>query len=444
MDVPMHSSNDAVRRHLPLFLGIVLFFAGCQNHVPAPTESVVATDDASAAPLVPKSTDSSEPQNPMPSPPEPVSVGTEDAVAVDPCTEEFPPPVTVIREAGVPELTHRVTDLTGFLTPECIADLTTRMSALEQQTGAQIAILLVNTINGDDIESYANRAFHQWKLGRKGIDDGILVVVALKDKRARIEVGYGLEATIPDAAAGDILRKDLQPNFRDEHYNAGISAVVNDLAERVRATPLPATVAKKHNSGLTFFVAMLALSFLLGVLGAWLKLRWLFRILLPPVLVNLCVLVAVPLHLTPGYGTLIAMIPISIGVSFLGIPFVRSTRDSFQWLASWAGAATLLSLVTTLLGHAKGMAPHELKPWYIASIAGGFFFGTLAFVIVTSVRGGGIRSSSGSSRDRDSDSSSSSDSSSDSSSSSSSSDSDSGSFSGGGGDSGGGGASSSW
>src|SRR4051812_37231478 len=106
-----------------------------------------------------------------------------------------------VQAADVPALHAHVTDLTATLTlPERDA-LEATLAALEQRKGAQIAILLVPTTDGESIEQYTTRVYDAWKLGRKGVDDGVLVLVAKEDHNLRIEVAYGLEGAIPDAAA---------------------------------------------------------------------------------------------------------------------------------------------------------------------------------------------------------------------------------------------------
>lgn len=438
--------SPMTRRALAAFLLAGLFLSiGCSRHPAHPTVAA-AIDEAAPA-------DTTEIQRADPQHPAEIADAantTEDAVAADPCSVEAD---TVLAGGNyapaMPPLSGRVTDLTGTITPECKADLTTRLASLEHETGAQVAVLLVSTTGGIDIEDYANKVFRQWRLGRKGVDDGVLLVVATQDRRARIEVGYGLESTITDGIAGDMLRADLQPNFREKHYNAGVSAVVADLANRIRSTPLaPPAPKRKHASGLAFLLAMILLSAVVGGVSAARNLAWTWRILLPPIAAALCTFAAVPLRLTPGYGTVIAIIPISVGASFLGVPFVRSTRQALQWLATVTTVSALLCILTAVLNRGKHAEAGSRDGWYFAALAGGFFLGSMLFAVVKIVRDGGFHRASSHpdfrDNDRDSDSSSSSSDSSNSSSGSSSDGSDSDSFSGGGGDSGGGGASSSW
>ena len=102
-------------------------------------------------------------------------------------------------EIAVPALTARVTDLTNTLTAEQRTTLETKLQTLEAQKGSQIAVLMVPTTRPEEIEQYSIRVVEQWKLGRKKVDDGVLLLVAKDDRKLRIEVGYGLEGALPDA-----------------------------------------------------------------------------------------------------------------------------------------------------------------------------------------------------------------------------------------------------
>lgn len=129
----------------------------------------------------------------------------------------------------IPPLSARVTDLTQTLDAGQRAQLESQLAGLEQRKGAQLAVLLVPSTGDDSIEDYAVRAFEQWKLGRKGVDDGVLLVVAKNDRTLRIEVGYGLEGTITDVQAGRIIREQIVPSFQKGDFPGGIQAGVNSL-----------------------------------------------------------------------------------------------------------------------------------------------------------------------------------------------------------------------
>lgn len=153
----------------------------------------------------------------------------------------------------VPALTARVTDLTGTLTEVERDSLERSLAALEQTKGAQVAVLLVKTTEPEDIAAYGIRVAEAWQLGRKGTDDGAIVIVALADRRVRIEVGRGLEGAIPDAASARVIREYLTPRFREGDYYGGIRDAVIALTRLINDEPLPAPLTDEPGDhGLEF------------------------------------------------------------------------------------------------------------------------------------------------------------------------------------------------
>ncbi|MGH8473303.1 MAG: TPM domain-containing protein, partial [Gammaproteobacteria bacterium] len=143
-------------------------------------------------------------------------------------------------EVPVPVLTARVTDLTGTLKPAETQALEDRLRDFETRKGAQIAVLIVPSTTPDAIEGYSIRVVENWKLGRKGVDDGVLLLVAKDDRRVRIEVGYGLEGVIPDALASRIIHEAITPRFKAGDFHGGIAAGVERLMGLIAGEPLPA------------------------------------------------------------------------------------------------------------------------------------------------------------------------------------------------------------
>jgi uncharacterized protein len=131
--------------------------------------------------------------------------------------------------SNVPYLTGRVTDDAEILSSAVRKSLTERLKAHEDRTGNQIAVLTVPSLEGESIEEYAEAVFREWKLGQKGKDNGILVLVAPNDRRMRIEVGYGLEGVLPDSLAGSIIRNGMTPKFKTGDYDGGIDAGVSAI-----------------------------------------------------------------------------------------------------------------------------------------------------------------------------------------------------------------------
>ena len=151
----------------------------------------------------------------------------------------------LVPEAGaraqidVPPLRARVTDLTGTLSPEQTASLEEKLRAFETRKGSQIAVLIVPTTEPEDLAEFGIRVATAWKLGRKGVDDGAILLVAKNDRRMRIEVGYGLEGVIPDAIAKRIIADTITPHFKQGDYYGGINAGVDQMIRLVDGEPLP-------------------------------------------------------------------------------------------------------------------------------------------------------------------------------------------------------------
>jgi uncharacterized protein len=142
-------------------------------------------------------------------------------------------------QVAVPQLTARVTDLTGTLTQEQRASLEHRLQSFEARKGSQIAVLMVPTTEPEAIEQYALRVAERWKIGRKNADDGAILVVAKNDRALRIEVGYGLEGALNDATASRIIREVIVPRFREGDFYGGINAGVDRMVRIIDGEPLP-------------------------------------------------------------------------------------------------------------------------------------------------------------------------------------------------------------
>ena len=141
--------------------------------------------------------------------------------------------------AEVPALEAPVTDLTGTLTPDQVAALDAKLRAFATSQGSQVAVLIVPSTRPEEIEQFSMRVVERWKLGRGKIDDGVLLLVAVEDRRVRIEVGYGLEGALPDAIANRIIQQDITPSFRRGDYYGGITDGVDRIMRVVEGEPLP-------------------------------------------------------------------------------------------------------------------------------------------------------------------------------------------------------------
>lgn len=139
----------------------------------------------------------------------------------------------------LPELKSPVTDTTGTLTPEQVRRLDEKLRAFEARKGTQIAVVLVPTTQPESIEQYSIRLAERAKVGRKKVDDGLIILVAMKDRTTRIEVGYGLEGAIPDNVASRVRREVMNPAFREGRYYDGLDAGAEAFMKLVDGEKLP-------------------------------------------------------------------------------------------------------------------------------------------------------------------------------------------------------------
>ena len=142
-------------------------------------------------------------------------------------------------QIAVPPLTGRVTDQTATLSAEQKAALEQTLQAFEERKGSQLAVLMVPTTAPEAIEQYALRVAEKWKLGRKKIDDGAILVVAKTDRALRIEVGYGLEGALNDATSKRIISEIITPRFKQGDFYGGITAGVDQIIRVIDGEPLP-------------------------------------------------------------------------------------------------------------------------------------------------------------------------------------------------------------
>lgn len=140
----------------------------------------------------------------------------------------------VLLGAIIPPLTGRVIDEASLLTPEQRAELERKLEEIERSTSIQIVIATIPSLDGEPIEDYSVRMAQQWRIGQKGLDNGVVIVVAKAERKVRIEVGYGLESVIPDGLAGRIIREQITPRFRQNDYYGGFNAAVDALVLAAR------------------------------------------------------------------------------------------------------------------------------------------------------------------------------------------------------------------
>jgi uncharacterized protein len=164
----------------------------------------------------------------------------------------------------IPPLAARVTDLTNTLTAPQRAALEQKLAALETRKGAQLVVLIVPTTAPEALDAYSLRVAEAWQIGRRGTDDGALLLIAKDDRKLKIEVGYGLEGAVPDALAKRVIAERIVPRFYEDDYAAGVSDGVDALIGLIDGEPLPPPAdAPQGRSGdafgvlpVIFFVAM--------------------------------------------------------------------------------------------------------------------------------------------------------------------------------------------
>ena len=161
----------------------------------------------------------------------------------------FSQDVPTVGETAIPALKSRVTDLTGTLGSEQQRSLEAKLAAFEQRKGSQLALLIVATTGNETIEQFGIRAAEQWQLGRKGTDDGLLLIVAKADRTLRIEIGYGLEGVIPDAIAKRVISETIVPRFKTGDFAGGIDAGMTQLMALVDGEALPPPKRQQRQEG---------------------------------------------------------------------------------------------------------------------------------------------------------------------------------------------------
>ncbi|HTM07548.1 MAG TPA: YgcG family protein [Verrucomicrobiae bacterium] len=153
----------------------------------------------------------------------------------------------------VPPLKGRVNDYAGLLPPERASALEHRLEQFENSTGHQIVVLTVPSLEGEDIEGFGIKVAEKWKIGKKGFDNGAILIISQKDRRLRIEVGYGLEGVLPDAIANRIIEEQITPRFRDGDFPGGIEAGVDAIMKVTQGEPLPEAQRRKPSSNFSRF-----------------------------------------------------------------------------------------------------------------------------------------------------------------------------------------------
>jgi uncharacterized protein len=186
----------------------------------------------------------------------------------------------------VPYLAGRVNDQADLFGDAFEARLEEQLRALEEETGAQVAVLTIPTLAGDPIEDFSLRVVETWKLGRAGVDDGVLILIARDDRRMRIEVGYGLEGALTDAQSGRIIDRVMAPRFRQGDFEGGVEGAVENVSAAIRGEELELPEkrpAKRMPSLATLiFLLIFGLPFINAALASRGAAGWILYLFLAP------------------------------------------------------------------------------------------------------------------------------------------------------------------
>jgi len=166
----------------------------------------------------------------------------------------------------IPYLTGHINDYAGILSASTVSALERELRTEEDSTTNQIAVLTVNSLEGGSLEDYSMRVAETWKLGQKGRDNGVLLLIAKDDRKVRIEVGYGLEGVLTDALCSVIIRREILPQFKSGNYDGGVQAGVESIVGAIRGT-YTAEQSSKFGRGLDPMGSLLFLLIFLGVAG---------------------------------------------------------------------------------------------------------------------------------------------------------------------------------
>jgi uncharacterized protein len=177
-----------------------------------------------------------------------------------------------LADVAVPPLKARVIDLSATLSSQQQATLEQTLAAFESRKGSQIAVLIVPTTQPETVEQYAVRVEETWKLGRKGVDDGVLLVIAKNDRKLRIEVGYGLEGVLNDATAKRVIEEEITPRFKQGDFYGGITAGVERIIRVIDGEPLPPPKPRQTSGSHIDLNSLLFIGFILVfVVGSLLR-----------------------------------------------------------------------------------------------------------------------------------------------------------------------------
>jgi len=235
----------------------------------------------------------------------------------------------------VPSLTGRVVDLAHVLPPNTVESLTARLKAHEETTSNQVTVLVLPSLEGEPLESYSHRVATTWKLGQKGADNGVLLLVAMKERKIRIEVGYGLEGALTDARSAQIIRGEIVPRFRAGDAPGGVAAGVDAILKTIEGTYQSAEKAAPERD--TDVIGQVVVAVIVGLVVG-LGLMSVHRLLGPVAGTGLSLMLApwlVPALITGGVTLLLLTLISATGAGGRGRG--RHGGDDWIWYSSRSG-----------------------------------------------------------------------------------------------------------
>lgn len=237
-----------------------------------------------------------------------------------------------------PKATGRVNDFANVIDPATEAEIDGRLDQLERQTSSEIAVATIASLGGLASTEYANRLFKEWGVGQEKRDNGVLVVIAIEDRDMAIEVGYGLEGVLPDGLAGQVIRDEFTPRFRDNDYSGGIRNGVMrlaDIVEKQQVLTPEELAAINESSGddfpiwilLPFFGLFVAIGF--GMIGIGLRTKTGFPTMFGSVFGGMPLAMSLAFL---GYLALMTLVPLAMFMTWLGMRMGKreSWREAFR------------------------------------------------------------------------------------------------------------------
>lgn len=279
---------------------------------------------------------------------------------------------------SLPKPAGRITDLAGVIDAATEEALDRQLDQLEQKTTSEIAVATIRSLDGMSSTDYANRLFKEWGVGQAKLDNGVLVLIAIDDRDMAIEVGYGLEGVLPDGLAGQVIREDFTPRFKEGDYSGGIRNGVSHLVEIVEKHQVltPEEVATLNRSKGTlplwtmipFFGLFVTIGF--GMLGIGLRSKTVFPVLFGSAFGGMPILMSMAFMYK---ATLVTLVPWAIGMLALGYRLGGrpSFRDAFRNTGKGGGRGSSGGWTMGTTSSSKGSSSSSSSSGSSSSFGGG-------------------------------------------------------------------------